>query len=76
MGSDASDLEAARAAKSKALEVFKHIGPVSGVGISRRGGAYVVKVNLESEPDGAAQLPQHIDGVPVVIHIVGKIHKQ
>jgi hypothetical protein len=68
------ELEQARKAKSKAADLFRPIGQVNGVGITRKDGHYAVKVNLESEPK--ADPPQDIDGVPVVVHITGKIHKQ
>lgn len=69
-------LEAARAAKAKALRVFRRFAPVRGVGITRRRGVHCVKVNLEVEPASPEDLPSEIDDVPVVIHVVGKVRKQ
>jgi hypothetical protein len=68
------ELEKARQAKSKAKGAFRSIGHVNGVGITRKDGKYAVKVNLESEPKRTP--PKSIDGVPVVVHVVGEIHKQ
>ncbi len=69
-------LEQAQAAKSKAAPVFGRYAPVCGVGLTRRKGVYAVKVNLEAEPDADAELPEEIDGVPVVVHVMGKLRKQ
>lgn len=69
-------LEEARAAKEQAKLVFQKLGRLSGIGITRQGDSYVVKVNLESSPTKSTLLPKEINGVPVVVHIVGKIHKQ
>ncbi len=76
MASQTEKLEAARAAKAKAKTLFASIGQVNGVGITRKGSDYAVKVNLESELDDGSQYPDQIDGVPVVIAVVGHIHKQ
>ena len=69
-------LEEARAAKGKALRVFRKLAPVCGAGITRARGVYAVKVNLETQPDSQVELPDEIDGVPVVLSVVGKIRKQ
>lgn len=66
-------LEQARAAKEAALELFTRIGSVAGVGITRVGGDYAVKVNLKAPlPDGTA-IPAAVGGVPVHVEIVGVI---
>lgn len=69
-------LEEARAAKKQAKLVFQKLGRLSGIGITRQGDSYAVKVNFESPPTKNTLLPKEINGVPVVVHIVGKIHKQ
>ena len=74
MPNEKQQLEAARAAKSKAKALFDGIGQVCGVGITRREGVYAVKVNLEEEP--AAAVPTMVDGVPIVVRVIGKIRKQ
>lgn len=76
MSKQTQQLEAARAAKGKVLSLFARFGQVSGVGITRKGDQYALKVNLESEPDTPVDWPDEIDGVPVVVHVVGQIHKQ
>jgi hypothetical protein len=67
-------LEKARLAKSKAKEAFRTVGHVNGVGITRKEGKYAVKVNLSAAPKRTP--PKTIDGVPVVVQVVGEIHKQ
>ena len=74
MAATDQELENARSAKSKAKSVFRTIGRVNGVGITRKDGHYAVKVNLESEP--TKKPPVEIDGVPVVVHVVGELRKQ
>ena len=70
------DLEKARAAKEQAKRIFQKLGQLNGIGITRQGDSYAIKVNLEAFPTKSTLLPKEIEGVPVVIHIVGKIHKQ
>jgi len=68
-------LEEARAAKARAMEVFRRKATVVGVGITRIGGGYGVKVNLETSPTPNVELPETIDGVPVRVEVVGRIRK-
>lgn len=70
------ELEAARAARRKALRLVEKLAPVCGAGIAREGGAYVVKLNLETQPDRTLELPAEIDGVRIEIQVVGKIRAQ
>lgn len=66
-------LERAQAAKKTALQRFKKLGHVTGVGITRVHGEYAVKLNL-SEPVGpGVTLPSDIDGVPLRVEITGAI---
>lgn len=58
----------------KALDVFSELAPVVGVGITRVGDGYGVKVNLSKRP--SARLPAQVDGVPVRVEIVGVIRKR
>jgi hypothetical protein len=68
-------LDEARAAKERVLEVFRRLAPVVGVGITTIDGGYGVRVNLREAPAPGIELPEHIDGVPVQVRVVGKIHK-
>lgn len=70
-----SSLDAARAAKAQAQETFAALAPVVGVGITRIGGVYGLKVNLQQAPGADVALPTEIAGVPVRVEIVGKISK-
>ena len=68
-----STLEQARAAKTKTVELLAAL-PVVGVGITRIGEGYGVKVNLSESV--AEAVPEHVDGVPLQTEIVGKIKKR
>lgn len=76
MSSQDRQLEATRAAKRKARRLFGARAHVTGIGIVRRGGAYCVKVNLEAEPEPGVDLPEEIDGIPVIVQVTGRIRKQ
>lgn len=69
-----SNLKAARAAKAKlsrALGAYPH---VNGVGITRLGDGYGLKVNLDRTE--GVDVPDHVDGVPVQVERVGRITKR
>lgn len=66
-------LDRAQAAKRTALERFEKLGKVTGVGITRVGGEYAVKVNLSEAIDPDIDVPTDIDGVPVRIEVTGVI---
>jgi hypothetical protein len=66
-------LDAARAAKRKALARLRDFAAVNGVGLARRGAGYVLKVNLSAPLAEDASLPTEIDGVPVTAEVVGPI---
>lgn len=76
MADEALQLAEARHAKEKAKEIFPRYGSVNGIGLTRLEGRYAVKVNFESEPRDCSLLPQDIEGVPVVIRVIGRLHKQ
>ncbi len=65
-------LDEARAARERAKSLFAGKAAVVGIGLTRVGDGYGVKVNLESPPAANARLPETIDGVPVRIEVVGK----
>jgi hypothetical protein len=66
-------LDAARNAKTKAVEAFGRLAEVVGVGITRVDGGYGVKVNLRDELPRGKTAPRSIDGVPIVVEVVGRI---
>jgi hypothetical protein len=69
-------LQEARAAKERAKKMFRQFGKVNGIGITKQGDSYAVQVNFEETPGKGTPLPQDIDGVPVVVHVIGRIRKQ
>jgi hypothetical protein len=69
-------LDRARAAKAHALEVFSRFGDVVGVGLTRIGDHYGIKVNFSSAVSDESVLPREVDGVPVKVEVVGAIRKQ
>jgi len=72
MSSEEPTLEVARAAKEKVRELIAGFDEVRGLGLTSVGSRYAVKVNLSEQPENLS-LPDDIDGVPVVIDVVGAI---
>lgn len=70
-------LDQVRAAKPQAKKFFARFGPISGLGITRLGDGYALKVNFE-HLEGATEesLPSSIAGVPVKIAVTGSIVKR
>jgi hypothetical protein len=66
-------LEKAQAAKKTALRLLEAVDSVVGVGITRLGGKYAVKVNLSGPVAPGTELPTEIDGVPVRVEVTGSI---
>ncbi len=69
-------IDEARAAKARAAELFGRLARVAGVGITKVGSGYGLKVNLEAPPDPSAALPSEVDGVPVRVEVIGEIGKR
>ncbi len=69
-------LEAARAAKAEEHETFTALAPVVGVGITRIGDGYGLKVNLQQAPAAGVALPDEINGIPVRVEVVGAVRKR
>ena len=69
-------LEQAREAKAKAREAFARLCRVAAVGIAPMEGGYGLKVDLTDEPGPGIVLPDHVDGVPVRVEVVGRIRKR
>jgi hypothetical protein len=72
---NACTLEQARAAKPRVHAVFERLARVVGVGVTRVDGGYAVKVNLQAAPPEGEPLPEHVDGVPVRVEVVGTIRE-
>ena len=68
-------LSQARAAKLKVAKLMEGSDAVNGVGVTREGTGYAVKLNLARPADTNA-LPSRVDGVPVKVEIVGEITKR
>ena len=66
-------LDEARAAKDRVKALFADKASVVGIGITRVGDGYGVKVNLDAPAAANADLPDMIDGVPIRIAVVGSI---
>lgn len=69
------DLARARRAKAQLLSLLAGSEHVVGVGLTKRGDDYALKVNLRGAA-GARQVPPSVDGVPVVSEVVGAIRKR
>lgn len=69
-------IEHARAAKPEAESVFSRMVRVAGIGITRIGKGYGLKINVADEVDANLDLPKQIAGVPVRVEVVGPIAKR
>ncbi|KKL21520.1 hypothetical protein LCGC14_2444660 [marine sediment metagenome] len=73
-----SELEKARAAKAEAKLLLQGVKETNGIGIGlgigRKGPRYIVKINFTEAPD--IVVPDKINGVEVVVNIVGHIKKR
>jgi len=72
-GGRTSTLAEARAAKKKAAAQLAHVPELNGIGITRIGRGYGLKINLARSVGGAMSLPHQVDGVPVRVEVVGAI---
>jgi len=66
-------LEEARAAKQAAQRLLATVDRVVGIGITRDGDGYAVKINLSEPVAPGIQLPTEIDGVPVRVEVTGSV---
>ena len=69
-------LEQARAAKESAKALLAALPGVVGVGITKIGEDYALKVNLGAPLPAGVSAPERISGVPVLVEVVGKIKKR
>jgi hypothetical protein len=70
-----ASLDDARAAKEKLSDRLGSHELVRGIGIARLEDGYGVKVDLARTPD-ELELPDELDGVRVVVEVVGKVSKR
>ncbi len=66
-------LKKAQAAKQAILARLRALNEVVGVGITRVGGEYAVKVNLREPINGKIKVPAEINGVLVCVEVTGRI---
>lgn len=70
-------LEEARAAKEHVRQVLSSIQTyVVGLGVTRVGNGYGLKVNLRRTVPSDIQLPSKVDNVPIIFEVVGEIVKR
>jgi hypothetical protein len=69
-------LEQARSAKESAKAMLAALPGVVGVGITKIGDDYALKVNLSAELPKGVSVPKRIGDVPVCVEVVGKITKR
>ena len=68
-------LARARQAKDQLQRKLASCESLRGIGITRVGEAYGVKVNLSNDEDRKS-IPDAVKGVPVVVDVVGEIRKR
>jgi hypothetical protein len=66
----------ARAAKDAAKRALAGIPGVVGIGLTKVGKGYALKVNLKAELPRGVAMPRRIAGVPVRAEVVGVIRKR
>ena len=66
------DLDRARAAKAGVRKSLGRNVDVVGIGVTKAGDGYALKINVGRMPEDAV-LPKEIDGVPVVFSVVGAV---
>ena len=69
-------LEQARAAKDSAKALLFALPGVVGVGITKVGKDYALKVNLREPLPQGVSAPERIGDVPVRVEVVGRIVKR
>jgi hypothetical protein len=68
--------EQARAAKESAKALLASLPGVVGVGITKIGDDYALKVNLGAPLPAGVSAPERISGVAVCVEVVGRITKR
>lgn len=69
-------IERARAAKESAKEALADVPGVVGIGLTKLGDDYALKVNLREEPPPHVRIPTQVSGVAIRVEVVGQIRKQ
>lgn len=68
----AATLEQVRKAQPKLADLLHDVAEIHGIGIAKLGDGYALRVNLAIETT-ATTIPPEIDGVPIIVEIVGPI---
>ncbi|WP_425955785.1 hypothetical protein [Xylanimonas sp. McL0601] len=70
-------IEAARAAKPALRDTLARVDGVVGLGLAQRGGPgdWVLQVNVDSVR-ARKDVPPAVEGVPVVVRVVGAVRAQ
>ncbi len=55
------------------MRIFRKLGEVAGIGITRIGDDYAVKVNLRTALGADIEVPTTVNGVPVCVEVTGPI---
>lgn len=69
-------IEQARIAKEGIANRLSESANVVGIGLTRVGDDYAVKVNLREEPSAENPIPTEVDGVTIVCEVVGPLGKR
>ena len=69
-------IEQARVAKAAAKSELAEVPGVVGIGLTKVGEDYALKVNLRAAPPRGVRVPERIAGVPVCVEVVGEIRKR
>ncbi len=69
-------LEQARAAKESAKALLADLPGVVGIGITKIGDDYALKVNLEAPLPAGKSAPDRVRDVAVCVEVVGRITKR
>lgn len=73
---NSTTLSQARAAKPRVHELLRGTPQLAGVGITRLGEGYAVKVNFSEPPGNDFAVPTELDGVPIRVEVVGYVTKR
>ena len=66
-------IDEARAAKARVLEIFRRLGAVASVGMTRVDDGYCLKVNLREPLRPGVSPPTAVEGVPIRVEVVGAV---
>ena len=71
-----TSIEQARAAKISVQQLLAPLVQLAGIGLTRVGDGFVIKVNLRVPPPPDVKLPPSVNGVPLRVEVVGGISRQ